>query len=145
VLAEKNGKQVPEKVGLKGITREGMDYEFTLVFELDIKHNAQAYKDRTSLFMDKPSTRLSVETGKAIRTWCNESTLLPTNEAIIQRIGECKSIGELLSLYNSYPAKQEELQADFTKKRQELLLTTNPTNTISQQQKPSANGTATIK
>ena len=47
VLSEKNGKMVPEKVGLKGITRDGMDYEFTIVFDLDIKHNAVASKDRT--------------------------------------------------------------------------------------------------
>ena len=40
VLSERNGKMVPEKVGLKGVTREGMDYEFTLVIDLDIKHNA---------------------------------------------------------------------------------------------------------
>ena len=38
VLTEKNGKQIPEKVGLKGITRDGMDYELTLVFDIDIKH-----------------------------------------------------------------------------------------------------------
>ena len=50
---------VPEKVGLKGITREGMDYEFTLVFDLDIKHNASASKDRTSLFIDKPEFRIT--------------------------------------------------------------------------------------
>jgi len=29
VLSEKNGKYVPEKVGLKGVTRDGLDYEFT--------------------------------------------------------------------------------------------------------------------
>jgi len=54
VLSEKNGKYVPEKMGLKGITREGFDYEMTLVFDLDIKHNARASKDRTGLFQDKP-------------------------------------------------------------------------------------------
>ena len=31
VLTDKNGKMVPEKVGLKGVTRDGMDYEFTVV------------------------------------------------------------------------------------------------------------------
>jgi len=46
---------VPEKVGLKGVTREGLDYEFTIVLELDLKHQATATKDRTQLFMDKPS------------------------------------------------------------------------------------------
>jgi hypothetical protein len=42
---------VPEKVGLKGVTREGMDYEFTIVLDIDIKHNVNASKDRTGLFM----------------------------------------------------------------------------------------------
>ena len=32
VLVEKNNKQVPEKVGLKGIQRDGLEYDFTLVF-----------------------------------------------------------------------------------------------------------------
>jgi len=48
IISERsNGKMVPEKVGLKGVTREGMDHEFTVVLELDLKHNAQASKDRT--------------------------------------------------------------------------------------------------
>ena len=42
VLSEKNGKMVPEKVGLKGVTREGLDYEFTLVFDVDIKHQVNS-------------------------------------------------------------------------------------------------------
>ncbi len=37
VLVEKNGKQVPEKVGMKSETRENLDYEMTVVFSLDIK------------------------------------------------------------------------------------------------------------
>lgn len=70
VLSEKNGKMVPEKVGLKGITREGMDYEFTIVFDLDIKHNAKASKDRTGLFMDKPEEVITPELGRKIKEWC---------------------------------------------------------------------------
>lgn len=70
VLVEKNGKQVPEKVGLKAITREGVDYEFTLVFNLDIKHNAESTKDRTSKFIDKPAFVISPATGEEILKWC---------------------------------------------------------------------------
>ena len=71
-LTEKNGKMVPEKVELKGITRDGMDYEFTIVFDLDIKHNATATKDRTGLFMDKPEGVISSGYGKRILAWCND-------------------------------------------------------------------------
>jgi hypothetical protein len=65
---------VPEKVGMKGITREGLDYEFTVVLELDLKYQATATKDRTGLFMDKPSFIITAETGKHILKWCNAGT-----------------------------------------------------------------------
>ena len=97
VLVDKNGKMVPEKVGLKGITREGMDYEFTLVFDLDIKHNATASKDRTSLFIDKPEFKISVEAGKKILEWCNSGSDVSIDE-ISNRINDCKSISELLPI-----------------------------------------------
>ena len=46
ILSERNGKVVPEKVGFKGVTGDGMDYEFTIVFDIDINHHATASKDR---------------------------------------------------------------------------------------------------
>ena len=72
VLNEKNGKLVPEKVGLKTIMRDGIDYEFTIVLDVDMKHFAKASKDRTNLFADKPEFVITSETGKAILDWCNE-------------------------------------------------------------------------
>jgi len=72
VLNEKNGKMIPEKVGLKTVMRDGIDYEFTLVLDIDMKHFAKASKDRTGLFMDKPEFVISSETGRAILNWCNE-------------------------------------------------------------------------
>lgn len=72
VLNERDGKQIPQKVGLKAITREGVDYEFTLVFDLDIKHNAVASKDRTELFMDKPEFKIDEKTGKTIKAWTEQ-------------------------------------------------------------------------
>lgn len=142
VLSEKNGKLVPEKVGLKGVTREGMDYEFTLVFDLDIKQHASSSKDRTSLFMGKPEFRINVETGKRINAWCNASyppLNIPSNEEIIKRVDACKSLKELLGLYNLYPEKQIVLHPEFTKRRQQLLLTDDTKNIA--HQKTSPNGT----
>lgn len=71
VLNEKNGKMVPEKVGLKSVQRDGIDYEFTLVLDLNQKHKAVASKDRTGLFMDKPEFVIDSVTGESIMNWCN--------------------------------------------------------------------------
>jgi hypothetical protein len=74
VLNEKNGKMIPEKVGLKAVQRDNVDYEFTLVFDIDIKHNAVASKDRTGLFMGKPEFTITANTGRDILKWCNTAT-----------------------------------------------------------------------
>ena len=74
VLNQKDGKYVPEKVGLKAVQRDGLDYEFTLVFDVDIKHFVVSSKDRTGLFMGKPDFTISENTGKEILNWCNTGT-----------------------------------------------------------------------
>jgi hypothetical protein len=126
VLNEKNGKQVPEKVGLKGVTREGMDYEMTIVFDLDIKHHAVASKDRTGIFMDKPEFRITTATGREILKWCNEGKeLVP--EDLQKRINDCKSVNELLKLFEKQEALDNDIISAFTKKRSEIELS-NKTN-----------------
>lgn len=62
------GKKEIKKVGLAPIQREGMDYEFGVVFDLGINHMATVSKDRTSLFDGKVFT-LSEETGQTLKTW----------------------------------------------------------------------------
>jgi hypothetical protein len=133
VLVLKDGKQVPEKVGLKGITRDGMDYEFTLLFELDIKHYASAGKDRTEIFMDKPPFKITSETGKQILKWCNEG-ISPAEEKrrITERINAMKSISDLIDLYNLNPDYQQDLFDEFVKKREQLqAVAKTPVNQIS--------------
>lgn len=44
------GKQVPRKVGMAPVQRDGMEYEFTVVMDVDANHKASASKDRTTLF-----------------------------------------------------------------------------------------------
>jgi hypothetical protein len=83
VLNEKNGKLVPEKVGLKTIMRDGIDYEFTIVLDVDMKHFAKASKDRTNLFMDKPEFVITSDTGKAILNWCNEGKVEVENLKVL--------------------------------------------------------------
>lgn len=51
---DEKGKSVPVKKGMAPIQREGLEYEFTVVLDLDNeKHIAQSGKDRTGLFDGK--------------------------------------------------------------------------------------------
>ena len=117
VLVEKNGKMVPEKVGLKGITREGMDYELTLLFELDIKHNTNVSKDRTGLFTGRPEFKVTSNIGTLLLQWCNTGV---TKEELSSRINNCIDTDELYKLYNDHTEFQQELKEEFISKKQSL-------------------------
>lgn len=79
------GKSSPRKVGLAPQQRDNLEFEFTVVFEIDQKTNtAVCSKDRTSMFQGMPPTRLSRETGIQIRNWLDagtESKAAPVKEA----------------------------------------------------------------
>ncbi len=123
VLSEKNGKMVPEKVGLKAVTREGMDFEFTLVFDLDIKHMASASKDRTGLFMDKPDGVITPDTGRRILKWCNEGKTISQVAADI-KIAE--SVEMLRRIILQYPEYRKELEPLAIHRKNQLSTIQNP-------------------
>jgi hypothetical protein len=116
-LTEKNGKMVPEKVGLKGITRDGMDYEFTVVFDINIKHQAVASKDRTGLFMDKPEYIISAAYGKRILDWCNSGISLDNIKSYIQ---SAKSVEQLREILSTYPEFEQELKPLAIARKEQL-------------------------
>lgn len=76
VQVQEGGKAKVQKVGLAPIQRDGIEYEFTLVFDLDASHNAVASKDRTSLF-DGQVVRLSRITGAKLREWLEGKAKAP--------------------------------------------------------------------
>ena len=112
VLNQKNGKFVPEKVGLKAIQRNDLDYEFTIVFDVDITHQAKATKDRSGLFIDKPEFVINASTGRKIREWCDNGTgteqeMLAT---IAKEIIACTSVEGLRHIYSKYPSYQTKIK-----------------------------------
>lgn len=67
---EEGGKKAaPKKLGLQPIQREGMEYEFTLCFDVQMDHKASASKDRTRLFADKLTDLTKPAVGKALLGW----------------------------------------------------------------------------
>lgn len=127
VLSEqsRNGKnvQVPEKVGMKAITRDGFDYELTLAFDLDIRHNALSSKDRTSLFADKPEFVINDETGKQLIAWMDTGVdEVDRRELIVQRNALIKTMGKIATDYNLDPDQLREITGIETLKDPSLTV-----------------------
>jgi hypothetical protein len=123
MITEGNRTKV-EKAGLDDEIRDGYEYELSLAFEIiNDKHMARTSKDRTGLFVNLPEFVITPETGKMILNWC-QTEIDITAEHITERIGECKSIEHLLSLYKMFPQHQTGLKPEFEKKKRELILTT---------------------
>jgi hypothetical protein len=127
VLNERNGKLVPEKVGLKAVQREGLDYEFTVVFDLNMKNNAASSKDRTGVFFGKPEHIIGFETGRTLLNWCNGGKEISVSE-VSSKITNCKTISELITLFKEVPQFNESLKPDFEKKKRELVISSNSIN-----------------
>lgn len=117
VINSKNGKMVPEKVGLKAVQRDSVDYEFTIVFDIDIKHYARVSKDRTGMFADKPEFIITAGVGKQIKDWCNSGIDL---KVIKEEIARCITNEELNQLYLKHSAWKEELSSDFIQQQQKI-------------------------
>jgi hypothetical protein len=122
VLNQKDGKYIPEKVGLKSVQRDGVDYEFTTVFDIDINHFAKASKDRTSLFADKPEFIITSETGKQILKWCESGITL---DDIRSKIDASTSMEDLVSIYKEYPTFYNQLEKEYSLKKQILQVNQN--------------------
>jgi len=125
VLQQKDGKYVPEKVGLKAVQRDDVSYEFTIVFDIDIKHFALASKDRTNLFSGKPEFMINTSTGKRILDWCTSPV---KEDDVKQRIEDCISVSQLMELYKEYPSFQLPLKALYQAKKELLDKLVNPQN-----------------
>ena len=65
------GKFEIRKVGLAPVQRDGMEYEFGVVFDLGINHIVNVSKDRTSLF-DGEVFKLSKEIGQVLKKWLDD-------------------------------------------------------------------------
>ena len=118
LLETKEGKTTITKTGFKPIQRNEIEYEFTLVFNINIDYEAKATKDRTSLFMDKPAFIITEETGVKIKEWCNSG--LTVND-VKEQIKATTSVEQLSAVYNQHPEWYQFLAKDFIQQKKLLL------------------------
>lgn len=71
VLEDRNGKQVPKKVGMGYKQRDNTEYNYTLTFNIaQDTHIAEAQKDNTHLFEGRYEV-LTERDGRALYDWAN--------------------------------------------------------------------------
>lgn len=72
VEQNEKGKSTPRKVGLAPVQREGTDYEFGIILDIQINHYCEASKDRTGIFAGRGPFQITADTGKELLTWANQ-------------------------------------------------------------------------
>ena len=105
-VENEQGKKEIKKVGLAPVQREGMDYEFTTVFDLSINHMVTVSKDRTSLF-DGEVFQLTKDTGKALKEWLDNGVEILSVKEIYDRY---------LAVYGNDTEKVQQVMKQLTGK-----------------------------
>jgi hypothetical protein len=79
---EKTGKTTVRKIGLAPVQRDGMEYEMTVVMDIDANHVANASKDRTGLFDGRYFTPTR-DTGRELLEWLESGADAPEPSAAV--------------------------------------------------------------
>lgn len=92
-------KTTIKKLGLQPIQREGMEYEFTIAFDVQMDHRALASKDRTGLFATELVDLIDPRVSERLLSWLKTAKPLevppaPTAETPWPREGKMQ--GKLL-------------------------------------------------
>jgi len=80
------GKKVPRKIGLKPEQREGIEYEFDLVGDMDHENTLTVSKSRIPALTHAVIQQPDAELGKAIRSWLEDGESVPDAREIRERV-----------------------------------------------------------
>ncbi len=72
------GRTVIKKVGMAPIQRQGIDYEFDIVADMDVEHNMVISKTRCSRISDAVVNKPGAKWFATVKAWLSEGTPPPT-------------------------------------------------------------------
>lgn len=93
------GKKVPRKVGLKPEQREGIEYEFDVVGDLDLDNTLTVVKSRIHTLAKAVIPMPGEELATQIRDWLSDGAAVPTVAEYRKRALDMKSQAELKVLF----------------------------------------------
>lgn len=97
---DSRGKKVPRKVGMAPVMRAGVEYEFTLVGDIDLEHRVVISKSRCHLLADEVlQPGRASEGAEAFKGW------LESGESVAQR----SDVDELTERINELPEERRKI------------------------------------
>ncbi len=75
--SENAGKKKVEKVGMAPVQSDGIEYEFSVVFDIAMNHEAEVSKDRTHLYDTTKIFQITEDTGKMLVQWRDSGKTRP--------------------------------------------------------------------
>lgn len=75
--ADPRGKMVPRKVGLAPVQRDGMEYEFDVVADIDLDHRMVVTKSRCPALADQVIERPGPKVGETLLAWLDDGVDAP--------------------------------------------------------------------
>jgi len=100
--ANDRGKQMPKKVGTSPIQRDGFEYEFSLVLDVQMDHRAIAIKDRTTLFSDEPVNLRDAKVAEMLTEWLASAKIEPEKAAAPTAVASPAPLNPVTNIDESY-------------------------------------------
>ena len=89
---DENGKAVIRKLGLQPVQRDGLEYEFDVVGDIDLEHNLLVSKTRCSQLTDKLFRKPGPEMANMLIDWLDGGAPVSA-EAEAQRVAAAEELG----------------------------------------------------
>jgi DNA polymerase III delta prime subunit len=110
VLEEQNGRQIPKQVGMELVQRDGIEYEWDILGELDKENTLVITKSRCKTLSGKSFAQPGGELGQAIKAWLNAGA--PPKEPDQRPMHTLKELFELVKAagFGEAELRQQQLQ-----------------------------------
>lgn len=81
LVPDDKGRQVPKKIGMAPVQRQGMEYEFDIVADLDIDHNMVVSKSRCFAVADDVVSKPDAKWFAKVAAWLTDGAPEPERKA----------------------------------------------------------------
>lgn len=111
VSTNETGKLKVEKIGLKPVQRDSLEYEFHITFQIDMNHQAVTVKDNSELFKDIPRV-IDSEVGEKIYKWLKEGVDVHAEERA-KKEEEDKQKESIIKVIKAYTEVDEGIFVEY--------------------------------